>query len=234
MSLLELDEVNAGYGRTPVLHDVSMEIREGEVVSLIGRNGAGKSTLMKTIIGLLTPTSGDLLFKGESIVDDPAERRARRGIGYVPQDKEIFPRLTVHENLKVGRFVNEANDRSLFEEMYDYFPILDERRNQKAGTMSGGEQQMLAIARALVGAPDLLLLDEPSEGVQPTIIEEISDIVGEINRDMGTTVFFVEQNLDFTINTTERCYVIDTGELVNELPPDELRGSEVVQQHITV
>jgi branched-chain amino acid transport system ATP-binding protein len=234
MSLLELNDLNAGYGRTPVLHDVSMEIREGEVVSLIGRNGAGKSTLMKTIIGLLTPTSGGLAFKGRSIVDDPAERRARRGIGYVPQDKEIFPRLTVHENLKIGRFVNETNDRSLFEEMYDYFPILDERRNQKAGTMSGGEQQMLAIARALVGAPELLLLDEPSEGVQPTIIEEISDIVRDINRDMGTTVFFVEQNLDFTINTTERCYVIDTGELVNELPPDELRGSEVVQRHITV
>nr|WP_256405183.1 ABC transporter ATP-binding protein [Haloplanus ruber] len=234
MSLLELDAVNAGYGRTPVLHDISMEIHEGEIVSLIGRNGAGKSTLMKTIIGLLTPTSGELTFAGESIGDDSPERRARRGIGYVPQDKEIFPRLTVHENLKVGRFVNETNERALFEEMYDYFPILDERRNQKAGTMSGGEQQMLAVARALVGAPDLLLLDEPSEGVQPTIVEEISDIVQEINRDIGTTVFFVEQNLDFTINTTERCYVIETGELVNELPPDDLRDSEVVQRHITV
>jgi len=234
MSLLELDEVNAGYGRTPVLHDISMEIHEGEIVSLIGRNGAGKSTLMKTIIGLLTPTSGELTFAGESIGDDSPERRARRGIGYVPQDKEIFPRLTVHENLKIGRFVNETNERALFEEMYDYFPILDERRNQKAGTMSGGEQQMLAVARALVGAPDLLLLDEPSEGVQPTIVEEISDIVREINQDIGTTVFFVEQNLDFTINTTERCYVIETGELVNELPPDDLRDSEVVQRHITV
>jgi len=234
MSLLELDAVNAGYGRTPVLHDISMEIHEGEIVSLIGRNGAGKSTLMKTIIGLLTPTSGELTFAGESIGDDSPERRARRGIGYVPQDKEIFPRLTVHENLKLGRFVNETNERALFEEMYDYFPILDERRNQKAGTMSGGEQQMLAVARALVGAPDLLLLDEPSEGVQPTIVEEISDIVQEINRDIGTTVFFVEQNLDFTINTTERCYVIETGELVNELPPDDLRDSEVVQRHITV
>ncbi|MFD1634953.1 ABC transporter ATP-binding protein [Haloplanus ruber] len=232
--MLELDAVNAGYGRTPVLHDISMEIHEGEIVSLIGRNGAGKSTLMKTIIGLLTPTSGELTFAGESIGDDSPERRARRGIGYVPQDKEIFPRLTVHENLKVGRFVNETNERALFEEMYDYFPILDERRNQKAGTMSGGEQQMLAVARALVGAPDLLLLDEPSEGVQPTIVEEISDIVQEINRDIGTTVFFVEQNLDFTINTTERCYVIETGELVNELPPDDLRDSEVVQRHITV
>jgi branched-chain amino acid transport system ATP-binding protein len=118
--------------------------------------------------------------------------------------------------------------------MSDYFPILEERREQKAGTMSGGEQQMLAIARALIGAPDLLLLDEPSEGVQPTIIEEISDVVREINDDLGTTVFFVEQNLDFTVNTTERCYVIETGQVVNELPPGELRGSEVVQRHITV
>lgn len=234
MSLLELDEVNAGYGRTPVLHDVSMAIRDGEIVSLIGRNGAGKSTLMKTIIGLLSPTSGEITLRGETVTDDPAERRARRGIGYVPQDKEIFPRLTVHENLKIGRFINESSDHALFEEMYNYFPILDERRGQKAGTMSGGEQQMLAIARALVGSPDLLLLDEPSEGVQPTIIEDISDAVTEINRDIGTTVFFVEQNLDFTINTTERCYVIETGELVNELPPDELRDSAVVQQYITV
>ncbi|WP_423751762.1 ABC transporter ATP-binding protein [Salinirarus marinus] len=232
--MLALEDVNAGYGRTPVLHDISMDIQEGEIVSLIGRNGAGKSTLMKTIIGLLSPTSGEISFRGEAVTDDPAERRARRGIGYVPQDKEIFPRLTVHENLKVGRLVNERSDEELFEEMYDYFPILDERRQQRAGTMSGGEQQMLAIARALVGAPDLLLLDEPSEGVQPTIVEEISDAVKEINDDIGTTIFFVEQHLEFTINTTERCYVIETGEIVNELPPDELRDSEVVQQHITV
>jgi len=234
MSLLELADVNAGYGRTPVLRDISLAIEEGEIVSLIGRNGAGKSTLMKTIIGLLTPTEGEITFRGEAITEATAERRARRGIGYVPQDKEIFPRLTVHENLKVGSMVNTDQKRTLFEEMYGYFPILEERRGQKAGTMSGGEQQMLAIARALVGAPDLLLLDEPSEGVQPTIVEEISDAVQEINDDLGTTIFFVEQNLDFTVNTTERCYVIETGQIVNELPPEDLRDSEVVQRHITV
>lgn len=234
MTLLQLSDINAGYGRTPVLHDISLEITDGEIVSLIGRNGAGKSTLMKTIIGLLEPTAGTLRFRDTDITDTPAETRAQQGIGYVPQDKEIFPRLTVEENLRVGRLVNQASDEELFDEMYDYFPILAERKNQQAGTMSGGEQQMLAIARALVGSPDLLLLDEPSEGVQPSIVEEISDAVREINRDLGTTIFFVEQNLEFTLNTTERCYVMETGSIVNELPPDDLRDSEVVQKYITV
>lgn len=234
MTLLTLESVDAGYGRTPVLHDVSFDIDDGEIVSLLGRNGAGKSTLMKTIIGQLSPTAGTISFKQQDVTDESPERRARRGVGYVPQAKEIFPRLTVEENLRVGRLVNESVETELFDEMYEYFPILEERKQQRAGTMSGGEQQMLAIARALIGSPDLLLLDEPSEGVQPTIIEGISEAVREINEELGTTIFFAEQNLEFTINTTERCYVMETGSIVDELEPSELRDSEVVQKHITV
>lgn len=232
--LLSTTDLHAGYGQTPVLHDVGIEIGDQEIVSLIGRNGVGKSTLVKTLIGLLEPSNGEIRFNDEDVSGWPPDQRAKAGIGYVPQGREIFPQLTVEENLETGTMVNEDHPDALYDKVYEYFPRLEERTDQKAGTMSGGEQQMLAIGRALVGGPKLILLDELSEGVQPNIVEQIGEILQEINEDLGTTIFFTEQNIDFTVNTTERCYVMEKGTIVDELYPNELEDSEVIQQHLTI
>lgn len=233
-SLLSLDAVNVAYDRTPIIHDLSLEVGEGEVVALIGRNGVGKTTLVKTIIGLLTPTSGTITYQDEDVTALGADERARRGIGYVPQGRDVFPRMTVHENLKMGENINEHKDRALFEEVYEFFPRLDERRNQRAGTMSGGEQQMLAIGRALIGDPVLLLLDETSEGIQPNIVMDIGETLRGINDTLGTTIFFVEQNLEFTIRTSDHCYVMEKGTVVDNLAPDQLEDAEIIQKYIAI
>lgn len=234
MSILTFDDVVVAYGRTPILHEVSFEVPEGDIISLIGRNGVGKTTLMKTAIGLLSPQDGAITFKNTDVTAESADKRARMGMGYVPQGRDVFPKMTVKENLLIGSEVGGKERSNLFEEVYEYFPRLAERKGQKAGTMSGGEQQMLAIGRALVGNPDLLLLDEPSEGVQPSIVTEIGERVKEINRDIGTTILFVEQNLQFTVDTADDCYVMEKGEIVDRVPPNELEDSEIVEKYITV
>ncbi len=234
MSLLSIDEISVSYGRTPVLRDTSLSVDQGEIVSLIGRNGVGKTTLMKTIIGLLQPTDGTITYDGEDVTGVSADERAGLGLGYVPQGRDIFSQLSVEENLRVGEQINETSDGYLYQEVYDFFPRLDERRGQKAGTMSGGEQQMLAIGRALIGNPDLLLLDEPSEGVQPNIVDQISETLGDIRTQLDMTIFFVEQNLEFTINTSERTYVMEKGRVVDKIPADELEDSEIVQDYIAI
>jgi len=234
MSLLSLDEVTVAYGQTPVLRETSLAVNRDEIVSLIGRNGVGKTTLMKTIIGLLEPSEGTITYGGENITAVPADERAALGIGYVPQGRDVFSTLSVEENLRVGEQINDGEDGYLYEEVYDFFPRLDERREQTAGTMSGGEQQMLAIGRALIGNPDLLLLDEPSEGVQPNIVAQISETLGDIRDQLGMTIFFVEQNLEFTINASERTYVMEKGTVVDEIPADELEDSDIVQKYIAI
>ncbi len=234
MSLLSLDNVSVSYGRTPVLRDTSLTVTRNEIVSLIGRNGVGKTTLMKTIIGLLEPSEGTITYDGEDITDLPANNRAGLGMGYVPQGRDVFTQLTVEENLRVGEQINTSNDHHLYDEVYDFFPRLNERRGQKAGTMSGGEQQMLAIGRALVGNPDLLLLDEPSEGVQPNIVTQIAETLSDIRTELDMTIFFVEQNLEFTINASERTYVMEKGTVVDEVPAAELEESGVVQDYIAL
>jgi len=234
MSVLEFANVDAGYNATPVLHDVSLTIERGESVAIIGRNGVGKSTLMKAAIGLLEPTSGSIFFSGQEVTDMSADKRAKLGIGYTPQSRDVFPRMTVEENLRIGQLVNEDSDTDHFEEIYDLFPILAERKEQKAGTMSGGEQQMLSIARGLVGGPDILLLDEPSEGVQPSIISDISDVMLEVIDRLGTTVLFAEQHLDFTMTTADRCLAMKKGEIVKELGPEEMQDPERVQSYMSV
>ena len=234
MNLFELRGVTAGYGPTPILRDVSFDVEEGDIVSLIGRNGVGKTTLMKVAIGLLSPDEGTVMFDGEDITSMSADKRARAGIGYVPQGRDVFPRMTVEENLRIGTEVGGRNRGKLFEEVYEYFPRLEDRKGQKAGTMSGGEQQMLAIGRALVGNPDLLLLDEPSEGVQPSIVTEISERVQEINDEIGTTVLFVEQNIQFTMNASNNCYVMEKGRIVNQLSTNEIGDRSAIEDHITI
>jgi urea transport system ATP-binding protein len=212
--VLEVAGLCAAYGRTPVLRGVDMTIAKGQIVSLIGRNGVGKTTTMRCLIGLLRATSGRILFLGQPITDLPADERARLGIGYIPQGRQVFPRMTVEENIRVSLLANAGKDRGLIDLVYQYFPILKERRRQSAGTLSGGEQQQLAIGRVMVGNPRLMLLDEPSEGIQPSIVEMICEVLRSVRDQLGTTILFVEQNLDTILAISERCYVADKGTIV--------------------
>ncbi|ADJ14047.1 ABC transporter ATP-binding protein [Halalkalicoccus jeotgali] len=228
--MLAIEDVHASYDSTPVLRGVDLTVGEGEVVGVVGKNGAGKTTLMKTVIGLLEPDSGTIRFGDRDVTDDPADARARGGMGYIPQGRDVFPSLTVAENLRMGESIN-GDGEPRYDAVYDYFPILGERREQKAGTMSGGQQQMLAVGRALVGDPDLLLLDEPSEGVQPSIVTEMSGTIGRISDELGTTVLFVEQNLSVIDALAQRCYVMEKGRVVEELSAVE---RETIASHLAV
>ena len=232
--ILEVHGLKAGYGGTQILQGVDFTIGRGEIVAIIGRNGVGKSTLMKTLIGLLPVKKGSILFEREDVTAEPADARAHRGIGYIPQGREIFPRLTVWENLMMGVQINLGKKEKLFELVQRYFPILDERRSQRAGTMSGGEQQQLAIARALVGNPDLVLLDEPSEGIQPSIVHQIGENMKKLNAEIGLTVLFVEQNIDMIMSMAQRCYVMDKGTVIDEVAPEHLASDAVVRKYLAV
>ena len=233
-AVLEVVGLRAGYGSTPVLQGIDLAIRKGEIVSLIGRNGVGKTTTMRCLIGLLPATSGQILFHGEPITDLPPDDRARLGIGYIPQGRQVFPRMTVEENLWVSRLVGRGNDRKLAEFVYQHFPILKERRRQQAGTLSGGEQQQLSIGRALVGNPLLMLLDEPSEGIQPSIVQMICLVLTSIRDQLGTTILFVEQNIDTIMAISERCYVADKGSIIAEIGRDRLQTRDAVRQHLLI
>jgi urea transport system ATP-binding protein len=233
-TVLAFDGVHVSYGTTPILRDIDLEVEEGETVGIMGRNGVGKTTLMKTIIGLLSPTDGTIRFQGEDVTDSPANRRARLGMGYIPQGRDVFPDLTVHQNVKMGLSISDHKSEKLVDRVYEYFPRLDERREQKAGTMSGGEQQMLAIGRALAGNPDLLLLDEPSEGIQPSIVQQITDDIGRMGEEFGVTVLFVEQNLQVIRELAERCYVVDGGRIEAELDGTDLEDTDAVADYLAV
>jgi branched-chain amino acid transport system ATP-binding protein len=229
--LLDVRNITAGYGSTPILRGIDLAIQPSEIVAVIGRNGVGKTTMMRSLIGQLRVWQGSIKLNGREISALPPERRAQNGIGYIPQGREVFPRMTVEENLAIGEMINHNRGRKLYDLVYGYFPILAERKRQAAGTMSGGQQQQLAIGRALIGNPDLLLLDEPSEGIQPSIIEEIAKVMQTINKDLGTTILFVEQNLDMIMAMTQRCYVMDKGRIVAELPSQALADRDVVKRH---
>jgi branched-chain amino acid transport system ATP-binding protein len=232
--VLDVAGLRAAYGRTPVLRGIDMTIAKGEIVSLIGRNGVGKTTTMRCLIGLLRATSGQILFEGQLITDLPADARARLGIGYIPQGRQVFPRMTVEENISVSLLAGRGKDRGLAELAYQYFPILKERRRQSAGTLSGGEQQQLAIGRAMVGNPRLMLLDEPSEGIQPSIVQMICEVLKSVRDQLGTTILFVEQNLDTILAISERCYVADKGTIIAEISRDHLRTRDAVRQHLLI
>lgn len=230
--LLEVERVSAGYAGTPALFDVSFSVDKGELVAIVGSNGAGKSTLLRTISGLLKPTSGQIRFKGTRIDGmEPARIAAECRIAHVPEGRLLFPRLTVLQNLIMGAYTTkDAKKREeLLTRVYDLFPRLYERRSQLAGTMSGGEQQMLAIGRGLMLDPTLIMLDEPSLGVQPNLVMKIYDAIKTINK-QGTTVLLVEQDIEDSLSMADRAYVLQTGKVVGEGKGPELLGSEMVRK----
>lgn len=212
-TMLELSDVHTYYGHIHALKGISLEVNEGEVVTLIGSNGAGKSTTLKTISGLLTPRSGEVRLEGKVISGTPAHTVAKMGIAQSPEGRRIFPRMSVLENLKMGAFVHGVARQEDLTRVFDLFPRLKERTTQKAGTLSGGEQQMLAIGRALMAKPRVLLLDEPSMGLAPILVEQIFRIIQDINA-QGTTVLLVEQNALMSLAIAHRGYVMQTGEIV--------------------
>ena len=232
--LMEVHDLRAGYGGTPILQGVNFHVNPGEIVAIIGRNGVGKTTLMKSVIGLIPAVAGTILYRREDITALQADRRAHLGMGYIPQGRGIFPRLSVAENLMMGQLINTGKAQKLDALVDRYFPILRERRNQKAGTMSGGEQQQLAIGRALVGNPDLILLDEPSEGIQPSIVHDIARNMKKLNAEIGVTILFVEQNIDMILSMAQRCYVMDKGKIVDEVLPEALGDDAVVRKYLAV
>jgi urea transport system ATP-binding protein len=233
-ALLSLQNLVGGYGSGDILQGVTLEIWPGEMVATIGRNGVGKSTLMKTIIGLLPIRRGSIYLRGESITRLRADQRAALGVGYVPQGREIFPELTVEENLMMGETINGAKSALRYDLVYEYFPILRERRRQVAGTFSGGQQQMLAIGRALVGAPTLLLLDEPSLGIQPSIIQEIGEALVRLNREEEITILLVEQNMRLIEHVAVRAYAMDKGRIIASLTREMLNGPEALVGYLAV
>ena len=210
--LLRAEQLTAGYGKLAILHDVTLEVRAGEMVSVIGPNGAGKSTAFKTIVGFLRPSSGRVLFDGDDLKGLRPDQVLRRGLAYVPQGRIVFPQMTVLENLEMGAYIerDQARIRTALERVYALFPILGERRSQKAGTMSGGEQQMVAIGRALMTTPRLILLDEPSLGLSPKFVSLIFDKLTEMKR-AGYTMMVVEQNAAKALAVADRGYVLELG-----------------------
>jgi branched-chain amino acid transport system ATP-binding protein len=231
MALLELDHVDAHYGRVQALHGVTIEVDKGEIVALIGSNGAGKTTTLRTISGLKHPTSGSIRFNGQDISQVDPSKIVQLGIGHSPEGRRLFPRLTVLDNLMMGAYTRRDRNgiRDDLNRVYELFPRLAERKSQLGGTLSGGEQQMLAIGRALMTKPKLLMLDEPSLGLAPVLIETIFQIVVEINQ-QGVPVLLVEQNANKALEVAHRGYVLETGVIVKEAPGRELLQSEEVQK----
>jgi branched-chain amino acid transport system ATP-binding protein len=235
--LVRVDNIHTYYGKSHILHGVSLEVGKAEVVGLLGRNGVGKSTTLKAIAGLVHPSQGEVLFEGRAITQLAAHRLARLGIGYVPEDRRIFRLLTVLENLRTGldrHGVTKDRKKDLLEKVYQYFPVLAERRNQAGGTLSGGEQQMLAIARSMMLEPKIILLDEPTEGLMPRMVSQIKEIIGVLERE-EVAVLLVEQNVPLTLEAARRIYILEKGMVRHHAAASELRANAaVIHQYMGV
>ena len=231
--MLKIDELNQSYGQSHTLWDVNLEVDHGACVSLIGRNGVGKTTLLECVMGLLKTDSGSIFFNGTNLLSEAAERRAALHIGYVPQGRMIFPLLTVAENLEIGLGNQPRSNRSIPDHVFDLFPVLKSMLRRRGGDLSGGQQQQLAIARALVINPDFLILDEPTEGIQPNIVQEIGDVIMQLNRELAMTVLVVEQKLPFVRRVCGRFFIMTKGAVVASGNMDALTD-ELVQEHLSV
>jgi len=233
--LLEIDAIDVFYGASQVLFEVGLTVEPGQTMALMGRNGAGKSTTFKAIAGVTPTRRGVIRFKGRAIQSLSPERIARGGIGYVPEDRQVFPDHTVDDNLRIGAKAGPDGQRYwTLDRIYEVFPILAERRDRLAGKMSGGEQQMLTIARGLMGNPELILLDEPSEGLAPIIVQRIGELIREL-RDSGVSILMAEQNMHFCLKVATHCTVIDKGEIRFSGTVDELRqNEEVISRYLSV
>ena len=229
-TLLSLRNIDVFYGRVQALRGVSMDVQDGEIVALIGSNGAGKTTTLRTVSGLVRPRAGEVLLEGQPIHALGAEAIARMGVVHAPEGRRLFPRMTVRENLEMGAFARrDAGLRNDLERVHTLFPRVQERSTQLAGSLSGGEQQMVAIGRALMGRPRILLLDEPSLGLAPIVVESIFEVIKEINA-AGTTVLLIEQNALLALNTASRAYVLETGSIATSGPAQELLTSDEVRR----
>ena len=229
--MLQVSNLNAWYGASHVLQDINIEVAKGEIVCLIGRNGAGKTTTLKSVMGLMDKTSGSVLFKGRELLSEPAHVRFALGLAYVPEERRIVQGLSVRENLRLGLVASPEKKREaeLIEDIARIFPRLAERLDQEAVTMSGGEQQMLAIARAMIAKPDLIMLDEPSEGIMPVLVDEMFDLFRSMKAE-GTTVLLVEQNVELALDIADRAYVLDQGAVVYEAAAKTLLADNGIKE----
>ena len=229
--MLEINNLNAWYGASHALQDISIRIAKGEIVCLIGRNGAGKTTTLKSIMGLMDRTRGSVLFKGKELLNEPAHTRFALGLAYVPEERRIVQGLSVRENLRLGLVASpeKKKEAELIEGIAKIFPRLSERLDQEAVTMSGGEQQMLAIARAMIAKPDLIMLDEPSEGIMPVLVDEMFALFRDMKA-QGTTVLLVEQNVELALDIADRAYVMDQGSVVHQASAKELLADNEIKE----
>ena len=225
MNLLRVEDIHTYYGRSYILQGASLEVRKEEVVALLGRNGAGKTTILKTIMGLVKPRAGSVIFKDREITRLPAYKIARRGIGYVPQGRQLFPKMTVLENLKTG--MRDQSDALRLESVFGLFPILQERLNQLAGTLSGGEQQALAISRALIKRPDIILLDEPTTGLMPIFVSKLKEIIKKLTEN-GMAILLVEEKIPFALSVANHVYFMVKGRIEYSASREELQGKKEV------
>jgi ABC-type branched-subunit amino acid transport system ATPase component len=231
---LEAHNVTAGYGPITVLRDVSMQVASGEVLGVLGRNGMGKSTLIRCLCGLIRPDTGRIVFDGQDITSIAPHERARLGMTTVVQGRGMFAKLTVRESLEMGRIASGRARRSRVDEVLDYFPRLKERLSQSAGTLSGGEQQMLAIGRGLMTDPTLMLLDEPSDGIMPVLVNQIADILVAINRNERTTLVIVEQNVPMLFRMTDRFIILEKGQIVTAGSREQIAASDVMKEYLAI
>ncbi|EAU39855.1 ABC transporter, nucleotide binding/ATPase protein [Fulvimarina pelagi HTCC2506] len=230
--VLEARNLYSYYGKSVVLQDLNFDLEPGSMLAVLGRNGVGKTTLLRTIMGLTDRTKGDLFFSGEPLGDRRTDERAMMGIGYVPQGREVVPRFTVAENLKMGTFARKDGKRAIPDKVFDLFPILKEFSERRGGDLSGGQQQQLAIGRALAMNPKMLLLDEPTEGIQPNIVQEIEEVIQTLNVEHGLTIVLVEQNIDFARRACDRFLVMDKGQVVVSGRGEDL-NDEIANKHLT-
>jgi branched-chain amino acid transport system ATP-binding protein len=229
---LSIKDLCSGYGRISILSKVTLRLEEGQFVSILGHNGMGKTTLLRTLMGYLPVGAGSIILKGEDISHRSTTQRARAGIGYVPQGREIFPNLSVYENLRMGCLLSAADEKTTIDEILTFFPRLRNYFTRLGGSLSGGEQQLLALARCLCAAPRLVLLDEPTEGIQPSIIAEMVSILKNIGEQRGLTVLLVEQNLEFIAALSHRILILQKGEITREISPDVARNPEMIHDFV--